>query len=135
MNYALLREHLKRDEGYEIYPYDCLAGKTTIGVGWNLTDNGLPEDIIENLFERSIETAIKDCAGIFKTWHMIPDMKQVVLANMSFQLGRSRLSKFKKMIKAVNEEDWSEAAHQMLDSRWANQTPDRANRLVAIMRN
>lgn len=135
MNYDQLRKMLIKHEDRRTHPYECTAGKQTIGVGHNLTDNGLPDDIIDILFERDIAGSMQTCTAIFQTWRLIPDMKQVVLADMAFQLGHRRLIKFKKMIKAVNESNWEEAANEMLDSKWArDDTPDRANELAAIMR-
>ena len=54
---------------------------------------------------------------------------------MMFNMGRPRLSRFHKMKKAVDSSDWTEAANQMLDSKWARQVPNRANRLIERMKN
>ena len=62
-------------------------------------------------------------------WVGYPGELQEVLVNMMFNLGRTRLGKFKKFIGAINEANWSEAAIEMMDSRWATQVGPRANRL------
>ena len=62
-----------------------------------------------------------------------PDIIQVVLVNMCFNLGAPRLSKFRKFIAAINDEQWIEASVEMMDSRWANQVGPRAERLKEIV--
>ncbi len=134
MNYDRLRKSLHHHEGYREYPYVCTAGKITIGVGHNLTDNGLPAEVIQLLFKLDVDDCIKTCRALFGAWHDINDTRQMVLANMAFQLGYDRLGGFVKLITAVNAKDWVEATRQMLDSRWARQVPGRAQELAAIMR-
>ena len=58
-----------------------------------------------------------------------------VVALLMFNMGRPRLSKFANMKAAVDEGDWNRAADEMMDSRWYNQVPNRAERLVERMRN
>lgn len=135
MNYNKLRSLLEIHEGKRSRPYQCSAGKTTIGIGHNLDDSDLPEEVIQHIFTLDIKGCLVTCDKLFKTWHMLPDMKQVVLANMAFQLGYNRLKGFKKLIAAANAKDWQEASRQMLDSKWARQVPNRANELAEIMRN
>ena len=65
---------------------------------------------------------------------MLPVKAQHIIANMMFNMGRPRLSRFHKMKRAVDNREWEEAATQMLDSRWANQVPNRANRLIQEMK-
>ena len=77
-----------------------------------------------------MQRAINDCISLFDNFDKLPEDIQHVLTNMSFQLGRPRLSKFKKMIAAVHNEDYREMATQMEDSRWHKQTTNRANRLI-----
>ena len=62
-----------------------------------------------------------------------PDNIQVVLVNMCFNLGAPRLSKFRKFISAIDNEQWIEAAVEMMDSNWANQVGPRAERLKQIV--
>ena len=59
----------------------------------------------------------------------MPGEVQQILVNMCFNMGAPNLSKFKKFIKAIHDEDWATASVEMLDSRWASQVGDRANRL------
>ena len=63
----------------------------------------------------------------------LPEEVQLILCNMMFNMGRPRLSNFKKMNAAIANGDWMEASIQMEDSRWAKQVPNRANRLIKRM--
>jgi len=130
----ILKTQLIRDEGVRKTPYRCSAGKTTIGVGHNLDDNGLPESIINDLLDIDMEAAIKDASTIFINFDSLSDRRKAVVCNMAFNLGKTRLMQFKKMIKAVGENEYNEAADQMMDSRWSNQVGIRAERLATIMR-
>ena len=65
---------------------------------------------------------------------MLPIDAQHIIANMMFNMGRPRLSKFLKMKDAVDSRNWEEASYQMMDSKWYHQVPNRANRLVNRIR-
>ena len=90
----------------------------------------VPHEQVNDWFERDIQVSISDCKQIFDDFDGLPEEIQRVLANMSFQLGRPTLNKFKNMIAAVNNNDYQEMANQMEDSRWYKQTPNRAQRLI-----
>ena len=64
----------------------------------------------------------------------LPEECQLIIANMMFNLGYPRLSKFKGMKAGVDARDWQRAADEMVDSRWHDQVPNRAKRLVKRMR-
>ena len=77
---------------------------------------------------------IKDCKKLYKDFNNLPEEAKRIIANMMFNLGYPRLSKFKKMKEAVDNRDWFEASVQMTDSRWYNQVTNRAKRLVDRMK-
>ena len=60
---------------------------------------------------------------------------QLIIGNMMFNLGYTRLSKFRGMKRGVDSRNWEEAADEMVDSRWYTQVTNRADRLVVRMRN
>ena len=139
-----LREELKIDEGckYEVY-LDHL-GLPTFGIGHLITKDdpeyqmgmGTPVDEIRvnEVFEQDINVTIGECRGLFDDWDKLPEEVQLITANMMFNMGRPRLSKFKKMIQAIRDGDWIEAGNQMQDSRWYKQVTNRADRLISRMK-
>ena len=141
MNLDILRKEIEADEGCKYETYHCSEGHLTGGIGHLITEwdeeiysgpigTPIPEEQVKNWFDRDVQQSINDCISLFDNFDKLPEDIQHVLTNMSFQLGRPRLSKFKKMIAAVHEEDYREMANQMEDSRWHKQTTNRANRLI-----
>ena len=145
MNKDKLREEIAEDEGckYEIY-LDHL-GLPTCGIGHLITDqdpeHGLEvgtkvdEERVNELFDQDVEETTNECRLLYNNFDDLPEEVQRIIANMMFNMGRPRLSRFHKMKQAVDSGDWSEAAAQMKDSRWYNQVTNRAQRLVDRMQN
>ena len=77
---------------------------------------------------------IDDCTRSFSDFEALPEAVQLVVANMMFNLGLPRFSRFKKMIRAIELGDWQSAADEMIDSKWYQQVTARARRLEAAMR-
>ncbi len=134
MNLDRLKARLSLDEGRRKKPYQCSAGKLTIGVGRNLEDRGLLDDEIDLLLSNDIRDSIGDCHRLVRSFDQLSDVRQEVLVNMMFNLGYARLAGFKKFLGALSRSDWTEAANQMLDSKWADQVGNRADRLAKAMR-
>ena len=141
MNLIKLQDELANDEGIKYELYLCSESHLTGGIGHLITESDteyygkpvgtkVPNEQVNDWFERDIETTIKDCKLLFSQFDNLPDDIQHVLANMCFQLGRPRLSKFKNMIAAVHDLDWERMADEMEDSNWFRQTPERAKRLI-----
>ena len=138
-------DQLKIDEGivYEIYK-DHL-GYPTFGIGHLVLDSdpeygqevGTPvsEERCLEVFDHDLEVTVNECKVLFPDFDEKLDEVQEILINMMFNMGRTRLSKFKKFIGALNEENYDEAANQMMDSRWYHQVGNRSVRLVERMRN
>ena len=89
---------------------------------------------VQSAFNLDITVTIEDCHRLYKNFDDLPDEVQLIIANMMFNLGYPRLSKFKGMKAGVDAKDWSVAADEMVDSRWYTQVPNRARRLVDRMR-
>lgn len=131
-----LKELIKRHEGYSKFPYVDTVGKITIGWGYNLTDNGLPEAVAETLLDLRVEIAEQDLQTVFG--HQATEFSNVrynVLVDMMFNLGLTRFMKFKDMIEAIKKGDWEEASRQALDSVWAKQVGHRAIENALDLRN
>ena len=141
MNLIKLQDEIADDEGVKYETYRCSLGHVTGGIGHLITEwdeevysgpigTKIPHQQVDDWFAKDIGTTIKDCNLLFSQFNNLPDEIQHVLANMCFQLGRPRLSKFKNMIAAVEDLDWVKMADEMEDSNWYRQTPNRAKRLI-----
>lgn len=129
-----LISQLKRDEGFRNKPYFCTAGKLTIGYGRNLDENGISEDEAEIMLVNDLRSSRTDCELVFPNFDCYVRPRQYALINMMFNLGLSRFLGFKKMIRAIKEDNWDEASVQALDSRWAEQVGDRAERIARSLK-
>ena len=140
-------EQLKIDEGvvYEVY-HDHL-GYPTFGVGHLVLESdeefgkpvGTPvsEERVKECFENDLNIAIRECDALYEDgqFDKLPDEVQQILVNMMFNMGRTRLSKFKKFNAAIAEGDWKTAAVEGRDSLWYRQVTNRAERLMVRMEN
>ena len=144
MNIDQLREDLERDEGcvYKIY-LDHL-GYETFGIGhliryheeeygWSVGTD-VDERRVQEVFEQDVQTVLSDCEKLYDDFYKLPEEAQLIIANMMFNMGYTRLSKFRGMKRGVDSRNWEEAADEMVDSRWYTQVTNRADRLVVRMR-
>lgn len=136
MNVARLTGQLNIDEGRrnKLYKDTATPPKWSIGVGRNLEDKGLREDEINLMLINDIREAETDVRSLVPSFDKLGDVRQEVLVNMSFNLGKTKLAKFKNMLAAVAKQDYFRAADEMKNSAWFNQVGDRAERLVYAMR-
>jgi lysozyme len=143
MNLNRLREELAIDEGVKLESYLDHLGLKTVAIGHLCREDdpefdlplGTPitQERCNELFDQDIQITINDCKKVYDDWFKLPEEVQLICANMMFNLGYPRYSKFKKKIQAVKDGDWKEASIQMADSRWFNQVPKRAKRLIERM--
>ena len=143
MNLNRLREELAIDEGVKLESYLDHLGLKTVAIGHLCREDdpefdlplGTPitQERCNELFDQDIQITINDCKKVYDDWFKLPEEVQLICANMMFNLGYPRYSKFKKKIQAVKDGDWKEASFQMADSRWFNQVPKRAKRLIERM--
>ena len=131
-----LKEMLIRHEGNEQYPYTDSVGKLTIGVGRNLTDRGLSVQERMYLLHNDIELAIEEVRKWIgdNKYYSLCDARKMVLCDMMFNLGWTKMQGFKKLHAAVLEGDYDKAADEMKDSRWYQQTGHRAWELCQVMK-
>ena len=144
MNINTLREELERDEGRVDSIYLDHLGYPTFGIGHLITDDdpehGSPVDTpvsdlrVVEVFEDDVQNVLTDCEKLYVQWEHLPEEVQLIVANMMFNMGYTRLSKFKGMKRGVDARDWEAAADEMVDSRWYKQVTNRADRLVKRMR-
>ncbi len=126
---ALIAKH----EGLRLDPYKDSIGIWTVGYGHNCQDKPISKDIAERLLEDDVQDAIHDCQT-FNWFGGLDEVRVAVVVNMVFNLGLSRFSKFKKTIDYIALGEWTMASEEMLDSKWAKQTPERANQMANIIR-
>ena len=144
MNIEQLRKELEVDEGEKYEIYNDHLGYPTFGIGHLVRDSdpeagaalGTPvtEDRVIEAFNQDVETVLNACTILYGDFNELPEEAQLIIANMMFNLGRPRLSKFKGMKAGVDSRDWNKAADEMIDSAWYRQVPNRAERLVKRMR-
>ena len=145
MDRERLYEEIKADEGEVLEVYDDHLGYPTIGVGHLVTTKdeefgkptGTPitAERSRELFDRDVEYAIKDCERLYGQWHNWPEEVQLIMVNMAFNLGATRLAKFKNMHNMLSQHKWKEAAEEGRDSRWYRQVTNRAERLMTRLEN
>ena len=156
-----IEDQLILHEGLYLEPYVCPGGYWTIGVGRNLETKGLTDceqvyifghdgmsrlEVIERLKEQGITTEqamwllandISECIKDLKTFtwfDQLDDIRAKVVVDMRFNLGAAGFRKFRKMIAALERDDYDTAADEMVDSAWYHQVGTRARRLVEMMR-
>jgi len=145
MNRDRLYEEIKADEGEVLEVYEDHLGYPTIGIGHLVTpeDEEFGEPIgtpitaerSRELFDRDIEYAIEGCEPLYGQWHNWPEEVQLIMVNMCFNLGATRLSKFMNMKNMLSQGKWKEAANEGRDSLWYRQVTNRAERLMKRLEN
>jgi lysozyme len=141
--YELIEKH----EGRRKRKYRCPAGAWTIGVGWNMDANPLPEDIaaylkqhgeitekmIDRLLVISVKRATEDCHYLFPDFDNFTENRRMALVDFVFQLGLTRAKRFVHSIAAMNTGRWEEAAARMRESLWFRQVPKRAATITKMI--
>lgn len=125
---ALLIDH----EGKSNFPYVDTVGKITVGIGYNLSDRGLSDDWVDNQFESDVNYFYSQLFQ-FEWFKNLNEARQIALIDMCF-MGVKKFLSFKKMIAALEKNDYQSAALEMLNSKWAGQVGRRATDLARIMR-
>lgn len=121
-----IRDHVKEYEGYSQLVYECTAGYATIGYGRNLEQRGITKEESEYLLANDLQQCIKELRGIINKFDELPSKAQLVLVDMCYNLGLSKLLNFENMLDAIDARNWEEASKQLLDSRYAAQVKRRA---------
>ena len=140
MNYDKLLESVKKHEGFRNSVYKDTLGKRTVGFGhlcvedhWE-DNKAYDKKYLEDLLEKDLQYAINQGEGMCQDLKISDDAKFLII-EMIFQLGSAGVQKFRNMWSALGEDppNYEEASVQMLDSRWAKQTPNRAQEMAEKM--
>ena len=138
MDIEQTKEAIKKEEGYRLKTYHCTEGHLTGGYGHKMLDGEVPpEDKTgwDALFDKDFNVALNGAEELLQMCPNIHQTAKHLIVEMVYQMGAYGVSKFKGMLKALQDEDYKTASVEMLDSRWAKQTPNRANRMAERMAN
>jgi|TARA_Y100000015_G_scaffold24563_1_gene23683 lysozyme len=139
-DYTDLMERIKKHEGFVPKIYKDSLGFATIGYGhlvlpgeqWE-EGKEYSKEQLEHVFKTDFNNAVGQATGLMDGMDLDDKAREVII-EMVFQLGVGGVGKFKKMWEALRKKDYGEASFQMMDSRWAKQTPNRAESLSKVMR-
>ena len=124
-----LIDSIKQHEGYVKRVYKDSLGIDTIGYGFAIKDLELDQDICDMILDRKLKDLERMVNSKFNWYrYMPPEIKNVVI-EMCYQLGVTGFSNFRKTITFLQNKQFHDASVEMLDSRWAEQTPVRAKEL------
>ena len=129
-----LIENIKESEGFVEHVYNDSLGIPTIGYGFAIKDLILDEDLASEILVRKVRDLVARVDRKFDWFNTAPDVIKEVVVEMCFQLGLRGYSKFLKTISYLEKENYLEASKEMLDSKWAKQTPNRAKKLSEIVK-
>jgi GH24 family phage-related lysozyme (muramidase) len=156
MSREILRNYIEINEGLRHKVYLCPMGVKTIGIGFNLERYNANEQIysiglnyndvisgmvsltteqIYQLLDKDIDTSILTANTLFKNFTSLSIERQIILVDMAFNRGQTRLSGFIKLIAAINAEKWHRAAAEMENLLWAKQVVRRALLNINGMKN
>lgn len=140
MNIERLKAHLREAEGYRTRPYLDTVGVWTIGYGRAL--HGLTRlDVAElewtrtqaeTALDEDIAKAVHD-ASSFGWWLTLDPVRQAVVVELCYNLGRAGFAKFVKTIEAIRQREYQRASRELLRSRWAEQVGKRRSGRLARM--
>lgn len=129
---------IKKNEGLRLTPYKDTVGVLTVGFGHTgddvVEDRKITTDEALSILENDYRIAKEDARSLIPNFDNLNDSQKTVFTDMSYNLGKNRLAKFKKMLAAIESDDWDKVVIEMQDSKWYNQVGDRSKRLVDIIK-
>ena len=131
-----LKEMLRLHEGVRSKSYICSAGYETIGVGRNISESGLglSDDEIDYLLDNDIKRVKEELQETYFWFGGLNEALQDAMVDICFNLGLTKLRGFVNALTAMSREQFDVAADEFLDSRWAEQVGQRANRVTEMIR-
>jgi len=136
MDIADTKKEIKKEEGFRMEVYKDTLGFDTGGYGHKMIEGeDVPTDMAgwNKLFERDFAVAVSGSEELLMLCPNIHETARNIVVEMCYQMGGYGVSKFKGMLKALQDEDYKLASEEMLDSKWATQTPKRAMRMSERM--
>jgi lysozyme len=132
-NRKRLRDILVRDEEYRAHPYEDTTGHLTVGIGRNLTDRGISLEEALLMLDNDVQFFSSFLSARLPFFESLDDVRKIVLICMCFNLGTSGILKFPKMLDAIADKRYHDAADEMMDSTWSGQVKERSFRLSQMM--
>ena len=129
MNIEKLIDFIKEREGFRSRVYKDHLGIDTVGWGFTIKDLELPKGVASTILRIIVLNRIIDIHNQFDWFNKMPSGVQMIIVEMCYQLGIEGFSKFKQTIEYLKGRKWIDASKEMLYSKWAEQTPERANLL------
>lgn len=128
-----IKDWIKHHEGLKLNLYKDTVNKWTVGYGRNIEDNGISQAEADFMFDNDLARCKRELAPF--PWYVNqPQNIQDALLNMNFNMGIARLLGFKRMIMALTAKDYTKAAIEALNSKWAEQVGQRAKDVALMMR-
>lgn len=141
MDYEEIKARIKKYEGFVPKMYLDSLGKATIGYGHLITEKDnfqegveYSKEELEEVFNQDFNKAVDGANELTSQLSLVLATVKGVIIEMVFQLGKTGVSKFKKFFIALENQDYNEAANQMIDSNWHKQTPKRCEELSNVIR-
>lgn len=130
---ARLKQLIVSHEGYRTHLYTDSVGKQTVGIGYNITDRGMPDSWINQQYDEDVAYFDQELRKDFDWYDHLEDARKMVLIDMCF-MGYKTFKEFERMLQALRYGDYEKAAGEILNSRWAEQVGRRAIENAEIMR-
>lgn len=128
-----LKDRIKQHEGKSYTVYIDSVGLRSVGYGRCIDRVPFSQDEIDLMFENDFRRA-QDAAETFFVYSQLNRARRGVLVEMCYQMGPGGVETFAKFLDAAMAGDYDTAADEMLDSKWARQTPARARALAKMFR-
>tara|TARA_Y100000401_G_scaffold37388_1_gene28015 strand:+ start:613 stop:1023 length:411 start_codon:yes stop_codon:yes gene_type:complete len=128
-----LKKAILESEGYRPTVYKCTEGFDTIGIGFKIDDLYLSKEVCDIILEEKLLRFMKEIMQRAEWVNDMPLNVKDVILEMCYQMGVPNFLMFKKTIALFKQHDWVGASKEMLDSKWARQTPNRAKKLSLII--
>lgn len=132
-----LRMNVMQAEGFRPYAYRDSKGLLTIGYGRMIDQSAgghITQDEALYLLDNDLKVAAREAATLFSGFDSFSENRQAALAEMSFNLGTTKLAGFTQMRAAIERGDWEGAAKEAADSTWHRQVGQRAIRIENMLR-
>ncbi len=137
MDIEQTKAEIKKEEGFRMEVYKDTLGFSTGGYGHKMLEGEIPPTDMAGwtkLFERDFARAVTGAEELLMISPNVDDTARHIVVEMCYQMGGYGVSKFHGMLSALQESDYVTASKEMLDSRWAKQTPKRAMRMAVRMK-